>query len=344
MFRSALVRLTVLYLALTMLVSLCFSGVLYQTLNGELQNSLHRQEVVLRRFPGGIALMPGGMDIDQQLQDEAGQGSLRIIWRLIELNLIILGLAGVASYLLAKFTLEPLEEAMDAQMRFAADASHELRTPLTAMRTEMEVLLRDNKADAASLREQLTSSLEEIGRMEALSSGLLTLARRRPGTDLPKPVPCDLAEVAARAIGTVRPLADAKGVRIEESLVPLSALGDPDGLVRVAVILLDNAIKYGPVGGTMRVRVCQQHRHAVLEVADEGPGIAAADLPHVFDRFWRADSSRSRHGAVGGHGLGLAIAKQLVESAGGEISIESTGGKGALARVRLGLAHPEKAS
>jgi two-component system sensor histidine kinase CiaH len=337
MFRSALVRLTVLYLGLTMLVSLCFSGVLYQTLNAELQGSLFRQEQVLHRFPGGIAGMPGGEAVEQGLQDEADQGSSRIIWRLVELNLIILGLAGIASYLLARFTLEPLEEAMEAQMRFAADASHELRTPLTAMRTEMEVLLRDKKADASALREQLTSSLEEIGRMEELSSGLLALARQNGSTKL-ELVPCELSEVARRAANTVRPLAEAKQAQIAESLEEVGAMGDPEGMVRVAVILLDNAVKYGPAEGYVRIATSKQGRHAVLEVSDEGPGIAAADLPHVFDRFWRADRSRSRHGAVGGHGLGLAIAKQLVEAQGGDIALESNGGKGTVARVRLPLA------
>ena len=339
MFQGALLRLTILDLALIMLVSFLFSAVLYQTSNGALQENLGHQMAFIQRLPYNNPNLASHAELAQALQEVADAAQQRIIYRLLELNLIILGLAGVASYMLAKHTLEPLEHAMEEQTRFAADASHELRTPLTAVRTEIEVTLRDRSITTAELRTQLKSVLEEIERLDGLSSGLLSLARQQVGESIQKPIACDLAEVVKRGVSTVQALAEAKNIQINQHIEPISGLGLPDGLVQVIVILLDNAIKYSPPEAEINVTVCAEGKQAKIEIADKGMGITSADLPHIFDRFWRADRSRSRASATsGGYGLGLAIAKQVIERIGGNITLRSEEGKGTLAVVSVPLA------
>jgi len=202
--------------------------------------------------------------------------------------------------------LDRIEHGLVEQRRLVADASHELRTPLAVMRAELEVALRaDNlPADAA---EVLASTAEEATRMSKIVDDLLTLAHRDEHRLELTLAPVDLVSVASAVTTQLRPLADQGGVRltVRAAQVP-SVLADPDGGVEVRVWRAD--------GG------------AGLTVTDSGPGIAAEDLPRVFDRFSRLDPARSR--ACGGSGLGLAICKALVEAHGGRIWANSTPGTG----------------
>ena len=264
---------------------------------------------------------------------------------LIYFNLLILVLSSVISYLLAKRTLRPIKEMVEAQNRFIADASHELRTPLTAMRSEIEVGLRDKKMDLAEAKKLLNSNLEEVSKLESLSSALLELAKGRQVSKLEfEEVP--LTEVVTEALEKVKSMAQKKAIEFKTDFEKVSIRGDRQSLTELFVILLDNAIKYSPdksanhapqdntKGSEIAIEIKRDHKKAIVRVVDHGIGIKSSDLPHIFDRFYRAETSRSKAGGDG-YGLGLAIAKSIVELHGGEISVRSTPGRGSEFVVKL---------
>jgi signal transduction histidine kinase len=247
-----------------------------------------------------------------------------------------------AAWFLSGRALVPIQAAFRRQQEFVADASHELRTPLTVLRSAADLLSRhteDRLADHADLLEDIRA---EIGRMQLLSQDLLTLARSDHGQLQLLTAPISLEVIASDVMRRVMPLAASRGqiltLNADRSKATVEA--DPDRFQQVLFILMDNAIKYTPDGGRVDVAVRVERESAVVEVADSGRGIAAEHLPRLFDRFYRGDAARSR--STGGAGLGLAIAKALVDAHQGELSIRSSVGVGTVARVRLPLT-PESA-
>lgn len=223
------------------------------------------------------------------------------------------------------------EDALARQRRFAADASHEFRTPLTAISLHANMLdtwaLGDTEVAPKSVRTIKTES----DRLRTLAEALLTLARGDEGPSL-HVERYDLGEVAAEAVESARGAADGK---VSVEYVPLArdvrAVFDRDQIRQAASVLLDNAVKYTPEGGSVIARVGEGDGGAYLEVSDTGPGIPNEELPLVFERFYRLDSARSQ----GGAGLGLSIAKQIAEAHGGTIEAESTEGHGSTFRLVL---------
>jgi heavy metal sensor kinase len=229
-----------------------------------------------------------------------------------------------------------LEEAIHGGKQFVADASHELRTPLAVMRGELERLAQDTSLPPET-RESLGSVLEEVERLAEIVDSLFALSRLDAGEEHAEWMRCDLAELAASTAEQMSLLATDKDVRVDcESTPGVSVFGDRARLKQVVVNLLDNAIKYTPPGGRVRLSVRREADSAVLEVADDGIGIPAEALPHVFKRFFRVDVSRSR--AQGGAGLGLAIVKSICTAHGAEVEVQSTPGAGSVFRVRAPLA------
>ncbi len=230
-----------------------------------------------------------------------------------------------------------IERSVTEQRRFLADASHELRTPLAILRAELEVGLRDADRSNGSA-EVLASSLEEVERMSGVVEGLLTLARADEGRLELLPESVHLGEVACAVVAKLRPIAEAKRISLTLEGEGPEVVADRARIVQVVTNLLDNAVSYTAPGGTIQVRVWAAVDEAGLSVRDTGPGIAPAALPRVFDRFFRADTDRSRTG--GGSGLGLAICKELVEAHGGRIGAESELGVGSTFAVLLPLQPP----
>jgi len=228
------------------------------------------------------------------------------------------------------------ERAAGQQRQFAADASHELRTPLTIIKGDLDVLLRRQRS-AEEYEEVVRDVDEEVTRLGGLVEDLLTLARADSGqAELAREFVYLDALVDEAAAG-VRRLAEAKGVAVETRLAPdIAVVGDPVRLRQLVVNLLGNAVKYTPAGGRVRVTLGAVAAQARLDVADSGIGIAPEDLPHVFDRFFRADKARAR--AEGGTGLGLAIARWSAETHGGRIDVRSRPGEGSVFTVWLPLA------
>jgi heavy metal sensor kinase len=229
-------------------------------------------------------------------------------------------------------TLSRLEGSFGELRRFTADASHELRTPLTALRAVGEVALR-RPENSAGLREALQSMLEEAQRLTELTEALLTLARTESGPMQLQVETLDVAEIARQVTQSLAILAADKeqGLEVEEANV--AAMTDRTLLRQALLNIVHNAIRHSPVKSHIDVRIRRGDREAIIEVTDQGPGIAAEHRLKVFDRFFRADSGRSR--SDGGFGLGLAIAKASVERCGGKIEVDSEPGRGSTFRLRL---------
>jgi len=328
MIRSAVLRLTLSYLAIIMTLSIGFSFWLYHVSSMELDHDL-RRPVIEQLTPGGY------LNFDEFRTNRLSENQQHLQQNFILLNIGTLILGSLASYALAKRTLKPIKETMEVQSRFTADASHELRTPLTAMETEIEVALRDKKLSKDEAQALLRSNLEEVIKLKALSDSLLKLARQdsSDGTDF-KAV--SLKKVSQEAIDQLTTLAKSKKITIKPALNDLQTNGDNETLRELAIVLLDNAIKYSAANTTVTISTKALGQYAQLIIQDEGFGIKAADLPHIFERFYRTDPSRAKD-APGGHGLGLSIAKKIVELHGGSIAVKSTYGKGTSFTVSLPL-------
>ena len=229
--------------------------------------------------------------------------------------------------------LTRLEAAFAAQARFVADASHELRSPLSNLRGTVEVALRRPRTPE-EYRQTLDVSLGEIERLSRLASDLLTLSQADMGRFPLSLRFCDLQAVAASAISAHRAQAEEKEIALEfKSTELLPVWGDPDRLRQVLDNLLDNALRHAPPGSVVSVEVRGDGEMGMVRVSDCGAGIDLDDQTRIFERFYRADSSRARHS--GGVGLGLAIAKAIAEAHGGQIGVESRPGGGAAFTLRL---------
>ncbi|XID95986.1 sensor histidine kinase [Paenibacillaceae bacterium WGS1546] len=260
----------------------------------------------------------------------------RLQFILILGGLLGLGIAAGAGFYLANRSLVPVRNALDRQQQFVSDASHELRTPLSVIQAHAELLLRHPERTIEQDSKHVSTVLQEARRMSRLVGGLLTLARtdsNEQDLDLKR---VELDKIAQECVAKMRMLAEVKDIILNadiEGPIPMNA--DEERLHQLFTILLDNAIKYTPEGGVVRV-VCRKYAHSVqLEIEDTGIGISPEDLPRVFDRFYRGDKNRSRQ--EGGTGLGLAIARWIAERHGGKIKMDSKLSAGTRVNVTLPL-------
>jgi two-component system sensor histidine kinase CiaH len=328
MFHSAALKLTLWYLAIVMAISLIFSGLLYSVSSAELERSVNRQVGYITNF-----LTPDDFSNYSSLrQHQLNQDRARLRASLLLFNLLVLAGGGAASYWLARRTLEPIEESLNAQSRFAADASHELRTPLAAIQAENEVALRNPKLTKQKATDLLKSNLEEVAKLKSLAEGLLRLANN--DGQVKDPELLDLKNIVNQSIERQTKAATAKSIKINQRLAEAKVVGDPDSLVELFSILIDNSIKYSPAKSVINVGLERHGKDLQIRVKDHGQGIAAAELPNIFERFYRTDSSRSRSGS-GGYGLGLAIAKKITQAHHGHIDVASFPGQGSTFTVHL---------
>ena len=229
-------------------------------------------------------------------------------------------------------TFARLEAAFANQVRFTADASHELRTPVSVILTQTQTALSRERA-APEYRETLTACQRAAQRMRKLIESLLELARLDAGQEQMKQERFDLSRVARESVELVRPLATERGVEIRCELPQVECMGDAERLGQVVTNLLSNAIHFNHEKGEVHVVAHAENGSAFLTVRDTGVGIPPEDLPHIFERFYRVDKSRSR--VQGKTGLGLAICKAIVEAHSGSIQVTSQSGQGSSFEVRL---------
>ncbi len=234
-------------------------------------------------------------------------------------------LAGVLNTTFAR-----LDTAFAQQARFTADAAHELRTPVTVLLTQAQSALTRERS-AAEYRETIEACQRAAQRMRGLIESLLELARMDAGQEPLRRTDCDLSRIAADSVELIRPLAEKRGITIHAELSRSPCRCDAERITQVVTNLLANAVEYNCDGGSLRITTAPGDGEATLTVQNTGPGIPAADLPHVFERFHRADKART----AGHAGLGLAIAQAIVNAHGGSITAESTEGESATFRVKL---------
>lgn len=340
MFKSARVKLTLFYLATLVVFSfaLTFSFRMLFEHEYDQSNSAQRQGVRqllhVMGLPGRFGPQPYNNFNDLQ-QNQAEDVHAHLNHDLILINIAALAIGGALSYWFAGRTLKPIEEAHIAQARFASDASHELRTPLTNLRLENEVFLRQRTFTDAEARELINSNLEEVQRLEGLSSNLLALTQY--GHTPLKTATISVKQIVDGAIKTKQKTADKKQVTLNrEALVAAKVIGHQDSLEQCLDILLDNAIKYGPEKGVVRISGKIEDNYYLLWVQDEGSGISEHDMPYIFDRLYRGDKARSSK--TGGYGLGLALAKSIAQANNADIRAQNVPGGGACFILRLPLA------
>src|SRR5258706_3409622 len=305
MFTEARTKLTLYYLLIIMAISIFFSLIIYRGAT----NEFRRMETVqrLRRPP------PAAYVIEPDIVHET---ETRIAFSLFYINLIIFVIAGVGGYFLAGKTLDPISNMVDEQKEFVGNASHELRTPLTSLKTAIEVALRDKNLNLIQAKKLLISNLEDVNKMQKLSNYLLELNRYESGKEIPM-TNVDLKNIVLKVVGKTKVKTDLK-----KSVV----VANEDAVTELVTILLDNALKYSGKNKNVEIRT---KSGGILEVEDKGIGISKEDLPHIFDRFYRSDKSTTKNA----YGLGLSIAKSIVELHKGTIEVESKLGKGTLFRV-----------
>jgi heavy metal sensor kinase len=222
-------------------------------------------------------------------------------------------------------TFDRLQRAFDQQTRFTADASHELRTPLSVVLAQSDLALKKDRT-VDEYKQTLDTVRRSARRMKSIVEGLLILARSDAAEFVLDKAPADLAQVVQESCQLLAPLAAERGIRLTTQLESVTVQLDRERFAEVVANLISNAVRYNRDQGQVDVNVSRRADAAVLQIADTGIGISSTDLPHIFERFFRADKARSS--SLGGSGLGLAIAKSIVEAHGGTIEAASQMGVG----------------
>ena len=310
LFQSATLKLTGWYLAILMSISIIFSVAIYQL-------NFHEVNVRLENFQNEFVQLPDSPNViiggNELREAQSSKAAFQMAMTLLYTNIIILLAGGVGSYFLARRTLRPLEQAHEAQSRFVSDASHELRTPLTVMKAEIEVLLRDKKLDPHEAKELLESNLEEVNGLMRLSETLLSLSRlddenlTRERLNM-----MSLIEESLRTYKQSRSRITLTGRK------NLYVYGNKEALIELVSLLVDNALKYSPEKSPIHISLQQKNGTVQCSVSNSGDSLDSVTLQRLFERFYRADASRSKKGKKG-YGLGLAIAKRIIEAHHGSI-------------------------
>lgn len=242
----------------------------------------------------------------------------------------------LVSFLLSTLALKPIIQAWEQQRQFVADASHELKTPLTVILANAGIVLSHPTETVASQQKWITFIQEEGTRMRSLVEDMLFLAKNDAARQPLCRSQVQLSELVTGCVLLFEPVAFEAGIHLESDIASgLVLRGDEGQLKRLVMILLDNGVKYGGAGGRVEIRLSRVQDKLVLSVHNTGDPIPPEHLPHIFERFYRADSARSRD--RGGYGLGLAIAKAITKSHGGKITAESDSVRGTVFTVTFPL-------
>lgn len=327
-----------------MLISISFSVVIYRFLTSEINRAIRMEKLREQgfAFPARKFIVQFNEPVPHQgvivaapspeVLEEAKQ---RILLIIVLINLGILGLSGVAGYLLAGLTLKPIKNMVDEQNRFITDASHELRTPLTSLKSEIEVNLRDKKLTLKDAKELLESNLEEVNNLQYLSDNLIKLAQTQRPNGL-KFEKVSILDIYNHALKKVKKLADKKKIKISSYIEDINLKADAQSLTELFVIFIDNAIKYSPERSEVEVKTKKSGSRILIEIKDHGIGVEEKELPLLFERFYRADEARAKKDTEG-FGLGLSIAKQIVDKHNGSIDVKSKPGFGTNFQIKLPL-------
>ncbi len=316
MFQSATLKLTGWYMLGIMTISLIFSVLIYNFAAGEITARLGVVESRIVSNP--MLLKDISLDFAALRERQLDQARQNIVTMLFYANVAVLCVATIAGYLWSRRILAPIEHAHEAQSRFTSDASHELKTPLAIMKTELEVILADPQAKKSDYREILESNLEEVDRLSDLSNTLLQLAKLEYSElEWRKFNITETVDVAIRSFGD-------RGERIDVQAMKKLPLveANPASVTELVVLLIDNALKYSPDDSRVTIAIRRRTRAVELSVTNTGKGIGPERLPYIFSRFYRLDSSRKQR-TEPSYGLGLPLAKKIVELHHGELTATS---------------------
>ncbi len=307
MFTRARLKLTAWYLLIITLISVSFSLVIYRVISLEVERfiyspRLYGPRIFLNQPPPTQTELSGLVDNLKQ----------RFLINLITVNGGIILLSGSFAYFLAGRTLKPIQTMVDDQNRFISDASHEIRTPLTSLKSAFEVYLRDPRPTLSEAKTLIKESVEEVNKLQSLSDGMLELTRYQDPESNFNPQPVEIKQIISTAVSRTKPIAVKKRIKVNLSIGTHTIKGDFDKLVSLFVIFLDNALKYSPANSKIIIKTTTTDKNLTVSIQDFGAGIPQKDLPHIFDRFYRSDTARTKNG-VGGYGLGLSIAQKIVK-------------------------------
>jgi len=304
-------RLAATYLAIIMALTLMFSTVIYAISSSQLDRPLPRSPIV-QQFRDS--------DLHALFDQRAAEARAELFVSLVLLNIVVLIGGSVISYVLARKTLQPIEDAMEAQSRFVSDASHELRTPLTALQVSNEVALRKKKLTLADAKELIGHNLAEVLKLRAISESLLGLARQDVADTSLQEI--SVSELVDDAIATLAPLAGERRIKVISDVASATIGANRSAVNQVISIFIDNALKYAPEGSRVTVSGVARANDYRISVHDDGPGIPARHQQDIFKRFYRIDESRSSQHTEG-TGLGLSIAQTIADRQGYRISLEA---------------------
>ncbi len=340
MFQSARIKLTAWYVFIIMIVTLSFSVFMYVGVLQTTERALENQE---RRFEKQFDedFRPNGMQMNQLrprpfLDPETiVEVREKTFVTLLLINIVVFLVSSALGYFLSGRTLKPIEIMIEKQKRFISDAAHEMKTPLTVMKTDLEVTLRDKNLSVENSRKALATSIEEIDKLNNFVNHLLTQIRYQSDTPSDQKEKLDLKLLLELVVKKLGPIATEKRITLKSTLEFKSAhvLGNRKNLEVALSNLIENAIKYNNPNGEVHVSLFRLKNDVVIKIEDTGIGIKKEDLNKIFDSFYRADKSRSTKG----HGLGLTIAKEIIEKHGGNISVESIAHKGSTFIIKLPL-------
>ena len=333
MFHSARLTLTAWYLLIIMTISVMFSIIIYRDLSNEINRFEQLQRFRIERrlmetFPAPPTPLPTANP------ELLGETRRRILLMLIIVNSGILVLSGGLGYILSGLTLKPIKDMMDEQNRFISDASHELRTPLTSLKSAFEVFLRDREPSVNEAKTLVQESIDEVNKLQSLSESLLQLAQYEKPQEQMIFEKVSLLAAVNQAIKKIKPVAELKHITITSKAREIFIKGNKFSLVDCIVILLDNAVKYSKERSSIIIATGKADGAAFVSVTDHGVGISQKDMPHIFDRFFRADGARLKTTA-GGYGLGLSIAKKIIDTHRGTIEVKSSLHKGSTFIIKL---------
>lgn len=336
MFTKARLTLTIWYVTLLGFLCIILSGLYYQRTVGILQIEYNRinQHLRANTVQQPISLPPELRNRYQKLlSTDLNTAKTNLKIQLLIINSVTILAGSLAAYLLAGITLQPIENALNEQRRFVTDAAHELKTPLTAMQTSLEVNLLDTSLPA-SVKKVLNENLTDVSQLSLLVHRLLDLAK--PTSQVEPLTKTPLLPLVTSAIRTLTPLAKKANIAIHIDTIEnsVAVLAKANQLKEMISIFLDNAIKYSPPKTTVSVSLTKNRNYHILSITDQGYGIDKEDLPHIFDRFYRADPVRT-HSSTSGHGLGLSLANKYAAEQGIILTISSKKNHGTTISMRL---------
>ena len=337
MLKSTKLKLTAWYLLIIMIITLSFSGFVYIGVKNAAQRALELQSVRIERHFMNFKL-DGRFErpfprFDNEALSEICRKTLLI---LAGINGVIFVSVGILGYLLAGYTLKPVEEMIKKQKRFISDAAHELKTPLTAIKTDLEVTLRNKDLNLDEAKNSMYSAIEETDKLYYFSNKLLKQSKYQNGFVNEKMQNIELDKLLNNTIAKLGKLSKEKNQKIETQVKPVIVKGHKESLEEVFTNLIENAMKFGEKGQDIEVSLNRDDSFAKVEISDHGIGINQNDLPYIFEPFYQADKSRSKE-IQKGYGLGLAISKEIIEKHNGKIEVQSKVSKGTKFTIKLPL-------